>query len=194
MRKLSFIITIIIFSQFSQAKLLGQDNKGIIQGYVIELKSDTRLQGANIEVKNTLFRASSDSNGAYQIDGLEKGFYSLECSLMGYKSIIINDILVKKYQQLKIVFVLTPITLDKEVIVVNFDRPKKIPNENKNNIDPDFIINYDKSIDPDIIIAVDPSIDPDIIFNPINSELISKLFNDTLIVRILDSIIDKSNK
>lgn len=188
MKILSFYLTIFIIFLASQNKLFSQDQKGIIKGSVIEFKSGEKFQGANIFVINTEFNVYSDSNGTYQICGLDTGLYKLECRFMGYKPIIITDVHVKENKPVEITFLLTPITLDKDFIILSSNVPKKIPNQNTYNIDPHFIFNYDKTIDPDMIIAVDPSIDLGMIINPIDPKITIKSINDSLKIMILDSL------
>lgn len=192
MKIISLILALFVIVQLTQNKLFSQEQSGIIKGTVIELESGEKLPGANIIVTNTLFGASSNSDGEYQITGLETGTYKLECSLIGYKSISITDVHVKEDKPTEITFLLSPTTLEQDEIIVSFEMPKKMPNKNKYNIDPDFTIIVDDSIDPDMIIAVDPSVDPGIFLNSINPTMGAKSSNDTLNIRILDSIKDKS--
>ena len=186
---------LVAFVLLSSIGLSADENpKGIIKGNVIDVESGEKLSGANIIVTNTLFGAASDQKGDYEIGGLEEGAYSLECKMMGYKAITITDVQVKGDKAIEITFLLSPTTLEMDEVIVNFEKSKKFPQKDNNDIDPNFTIIVDESVDPDIIIAVDPSVDPGIFMNSITSSLITKSKKDKPNIKILDSLKSRPRK
>jgi hypothetical protein len=192
MKVFTSLLLIVVSAQSLTNAVVDQAHNGIIKGTVVELQSGEKLSGANIIVHNTLFGAASDSKGNYQIIGLVLGTYTLECSLIGYKSISITDVQVKEEKPTEITFLLSPTVLEHDEITVNFQIPKKFHSNSKNDVDPDFTILVDESVDPDMIVAVDPSVDPGIFMNTIKSSIASNSGKDNLNIRILDSIKEKS--
>ncbi len=57
-----------------------------ITGSIIDAKTGSPLEDANIVVLDTYIGASSDENGEYQIRSLPQGSYRIRVSMMGYQS------------------------------------------------------------------------------------------------------------
>ncbi|MFH1936964.1 MAG: TonB-dependent receptor, partial [Bacteroidota bacterium] len=56
-----------------------------IRGNVTGQRDGKPLPGAHIHVVNTYYTAVSDSSGIYEISGLRRGKYTLNCSFVGFK-------------------------------------------------------------------------------------------------------------
>jgi hypothetical protein len=188
----SFLLSLFV-AQLATSEAGAQGEKGVIVGTVLDLQSKETLAGVNVFVVNTHNGAASDSNGVYEITGLKTGSCTLECNLIGYQSISIADVQVSDEKPTPLTFVLSPLKLGKEEIFVDFNKIKKIPRKDIDQIDPHFTIEVDKSVDPDMVVAVDPSVDPKIFMGPLKSTI--KIENkDSVKVRILDTIKDKPTK
>lgn len=68
--------------------------KGRIEGRILNESNNEPIPLSNIQVIGTNIGASSDYDGKYIITGLDPGFYQLQISSVGYKSVISQDIQV----------------------------------------------------------------------------------------------------
>ncbi|MBU0985225.1 MAG: von Willebrand factor type A domain-containing protein [candidate division Zixibacteria bacterium] len=69
-------------------------NVGRIVGTVTDAKSGEPIIGASIQIEGTLFGASTDFEGEYQINRLEPGVYTLKVSSVGYNQVRIEKVTV----------------------------------------------------------------------------------------------------
>ncbi|MFC1785251.1 TonB-dependent receptor domain-containing protein [Candidatus Neomarinimicrobiota bacterium] len=76
------VIPIIIFAQ----------NDGFISGKVTDHKTNEPLFGVNILVRNTYIGTSTDEFGAFRIENLTNGNYTLLISMIGYKKQVITNV------------------------------------------------------------------------------------------------------
>lgn len=68
--------------------------KGRIEGRILNEANNEPIPLSNIQVIGTNIGASSDFDGKYIITGLDPGFYQLQISSVGYKTLISQDIQV----------------------------------------------------------------------------------------------------
>jgi hypothetical protein len=68
---------------------------GSISGNIIDSETKSPLPAANIMVIGTSLGASADENGKFTISDIAVGSYSIQCSYLGYKPLIISDIIIK---------------------------------------------------------------------------------------------------
>lgn len=68
--------------------------KGRIEGVIKDLKNNIPIPFATIIITGTNIGTTSDPDGKYIITNLEPGFYKLQISSIGYKTIITEDIQV----------------------------------------------------------------------------------------------------
>ncbi|MBL7930251.1 MAG: TonB-dependent receptor, partial [Bacteroidia bacterium] len=73
-----------------------QNSTQTIRGTVMDKLSQTALPGANITVLGTdpIKGAASDADGRFKITGVETGRYDLKISFMGYKEIVMPNVVV----------------------------------------------------------------------------------------------------
>ncbi|UCE06036.1 MAG: TonB-dependent receptor, partial [bacterium] len=89
-----------------------------ITGRVINAQTKAPLPGANIQILGTIYGASTDREGKFIIHNLHAGNYSIRVSMIGYRNFIQNNVLIKKNQEIQLVFELqeTPIQFDPIVV------------------------------------------------------------------------------
>jgi len=75
-----------VFSLLVGSTLFAQQ-KGSINGLVVDKETNEPLPGVNILVKGTYFGASTDLDGFFQIQNVDPGEYEIEISYIGYKII-----------------------------------------------------------------------------------------------------------
>jgi len=142
------------------------ENNGQISGYIIDGNSGEKIPGANIIIVDTQFGATSDSSGKYKISSINAGNYTIQCLIIGYRTIIVDSVLVQKNKSTEITFVLSPTLIKGETTTSLMYRPDAKMKSKFSSMDPDFAIITSDSMDPKMIIAADPSVDPGIFINP----------------------------
>lgn len=100
-----YIISI-FFSKQAFASTTGdsdniKDKKYEVKGTIVDSKTNTPVQYANIALYNALDSSLitgniSDSNGVFEITGLSKGNYYLTANFIGYKKEIVSNIKMEK--------------------------------------------------------------------------------------------------
>ena len=68
--------------------------KGKIAGKVIDEENGLPLPGTNVLVIGTTLGAATDQNGDFYILNLAPGSYSIKAQMMGYESMVVEDIRV----------------------------------------------------------------------------------------------------
>ena len=114
MLKYFFILLLISFS-FTQTT-------GKISGLVADKKTNDPLPGANIYLQGTVFGTASDVNGRFSIINIPPGKYSFKVDMIGYKSIVMNDISVSVNRTLSLTVDMDQTVIEGEVVVVEVDR------------------------------------------------------------------------
>ena len=95
-------------------------DKGRIEGKIIDVQTGEGLAGANVTVKGTYYGGSSDVNGNVKIEKVNPGSYTLEVSLLGYKLVQFTDLRVEAGTTSKFTAKMeeTVLTLGQDVVVV----------------------------------------------------------------------------
>ncbi len=99
-------------------------SKGKLEGVVIDKDINEALPGVNIILKGTYFGAATDFDGNYIIENITPGTYTVEASLIGYKTMQFTGIQISsnKTTQLNISMEETVLTMEQDVVVVG-DKP-----------------------------------------------------------------------
>lgn len=98
----TFLLTSIIIV-FSGLSLLGQsDNNGVIEGRVLDSKSNEPISFANIVLWGTQIGGVSDIDGNFSITGVKPGYVELRASSVGYKTYIADPILVTNAKKVNV--------------------------------------------------------------------------------------------
>lgn len=68
---------------------------GSIEGRVVDQSTQEPVPGAVVAVAGTEIGANSDLDGRYRIGGLEPGYYNVRISMLSYKTIMKNRVMVR---------------------------------------------------------------------------------------------------
>ena len=99
--KLFVILLLFISIPFS---LYSKQRKGDITGKVIDAQTQEAIPSVNISVvEKPAAGASSDTNGVFNIHGLDVGTYSLNISTVGYLPQVITDVVVATGRAMQVV-------------------------------------------------------------------------------------------
>ncbi len=117
MRKL--LIPILLLILCTSMSLYG-GTTGKIAGVVTDGESKTPLPGANIIIEGTMMGAATDMEGNYYIINVPPGTYTVKASMMGYTSMIVQEVRVKINLTTTLNFELKPTVLEmgNEVTIV----------------------------------------------------------------------------
>ncbi|MCC6550764.1 MAG: TonB-dependent receptor [Ignavibacteriaceae bacterium] len=104
--------------------LIFSAEKGSIQGQIQDAKTKEALPGVNIIAKGTYYGAATDFNGKFKIENVTAGTYTIEVSLIGYKTTQYTGIKVVEGKPtiLDVLLEETVLTLDQDIVVVG-DKP-----------------------------------------------------------------------
>ncbi len=104
--------------------IFAQQGKGKLTGKITDAKSGEPLPGVNILLKGTYYGAATDFNGKYFINGIAPGTYTVDVSLIGYKTMEYTGIKIVagKTLRLDVKMQETVLTLGQDVVVVG-DKP-----------------------------------------------------------------------
>jgi len=99
-------------------------NTGKIVGIVLDKNSGEPLIGVNVIIKETALGASSDENGEFFILNIPPGKYTVECSYVGYQTIVMKNVRIMSDQTTTLNFKLAEQTMELgEQIEVIAERP-----------------------------------------------------------------------
>ncbi len=115
---------VILFLVFLQATYLLAGNTGKILGQIVDSNSGEPLIGVNIVLVDQYLGASSDESGEYFILNIPPGQYSVECSYIGYSTVLIKNVQIQSDQSTVLDFKLSEqiVELDQKIVVIA-DRP-----------------------------------------------------------------------
>ena len=112
--KIVSISLLIIFSALPQ-------NKGKIGGKVIDKTTLKPIPDVNIIIIGKPFGAATDTNGVFEISGLENGSYQVRASAVGYKSETITDVEVNYVKTTNLLFQISEQPISLLGVTVNSD-------------------------------------------------------------------------
>ncbi|MBM2839880.1 MAG: TonB-dependent receptor [Bacteroidetes bacterium] len=92
--RLKYILLVTFVLVFSVRSVPQVAEKGRIHGRIVELKTGEGLPGANVVVKGTYYGGSSNIDGEVKIDKVNPGLYTIEVTLLGYKTVQFTNIKV----------------------------------------------------------------------------------------------------
>ena len=111
-----YLFTLLLFSfSFSQTT-------GKVSGVVLDKKTKDPLPGANIYLEGTVFGTASDVNGRFSIINIPPGKYRFKTDMIGYKTIVMNDISVSVNRTFSLNIEMEETVLEGEVIIVEVNR------------------------------------------------------------------------
>ena len=102
------------------SSLIIAQSAGSLSGTIKDKATGEGLPGVNIVLKGTYYGAATDINGRYNIPSINPGNYTVEISLIGYKTVQFTGIQILPNQTKKIDVQLeeTVLTLGQDVVVV----------------------------------------------------------------------------
>ena len=117
-KKIRFFLLLLILK-----KLLIAGTTGKISGIVIDQDTGEPLAGCNIIIQGTSLGAATSNDGSYFILSVPPGTYSLKSSMIGYGSVILNDLQVIVDLTAKADFALATETIEGQEIIVTAQKP-----------------------------------------------------------------------
>lgn len=97
---------------------------GKIMGRITDKDNDDPLYGSNIFIEETTLGAAADADGYYTILNVSPGVHTIRVSMMGYQTVIVEDVRVNIDQTSTINLSLTPTVLETpESITIVAERP-----------------------------------------------------------------------
>jgi len=115
------VLCLLIVALVLPGMLLAQNGK--IRGTVVDKSNGDPLNGASVQIQNTSYGAATNVNGEYIILNVPAGKYTLEVSYIGYKKMLIKDVVVTSgltgYQEIE----METEVLEGEEIVITAVKP-----------------------------------------------------------------------
>jgi outer membrane receptor protein involved in Fe transport len=104
--------------------MIAQTGKGRVEGKVLDAKTGDGLPGANVVIKGTYYGGSSDIDGVIKIEKVNPGVFTLEVTLIGYKTVQFTNITVEAGQTATFTAQMeeTVLTLGEDIVVIG-ERP-----------------------------------------------------------------------
>ncbi|HVO76203.1 MAG TPA: TonB-dependent receptor [Ignavibacteriaceae bacterium] len=121
-RDLFYFLLFILFYRCNG--IIYPQQSGSISGKITDKSNNEALIGANVLIVNTTNGTASDIDGFYTIKNLTPGSYSLKISYISYKTITVEDILVKAGEDTKINVSMEPASAELDEIVVTAEALK----------------------------------------------------------------------
>jgi CarboxypepD_reg-like domain len=123
------ILSVIILFPFSQLCAKNLELTQTIRGKVIDQDSKFPLPGANVIILNSnpVLGSSTDLNGKFVIKNVSIGRHSIKISFIGYKPVIIPNILIGSGKETILNIKLTEEPISTETVVITPDVNKENP-------------------------------------------------------------------
>lgn len=112
-----FIFVLVTFINLNLAQTTGK-----ISGLVIDSKTQDPIVGANVIIKDTYLGTASDYDGSYYLINLSPGKYTLQFSVIGYETSIVEDIKVSVNRTTPINISLNQSVIEGETIYVKAEQ------------------------------------------------------------------------
>jgi outer membrane receptor protein involved in Fe transport len=115
MKRFVYIFYLVLFTQFVFAQ-----SKGTISGTVVDKLTGESLPSVNVVIKSTYYGAASDFDGKFTIPNINPGSYTIEATLLGYKTMQFTGVKVAGGETtlLNIKMEETVLTMGQEVVII----------------------------------------------------------------------------
>lgn len=124
MPKLKYFLSIIVILSLILPAIAISQTTGKIDGFVKDKSTGDPLPGVNVMIKGTTVGAASGVDGYFYMINVPVGEYTVTASMMGYKTLSIQNVQVIVDQTTKINFNLEETVLDVgEEVVITAERP-----------------------------------------------------------------------
>lgn len=116
-RRILIVVCSLVFCAMS---LFAQSDKGRIVAKIIDARGNDGLPGANVILKGTYHGGSSNVDGDVRIENINAGSYTVEVTLLGYKTVQFTNVKVAAGQATNLTAKMeeTVLTLDQEMVIV----------------------------------------------------------------------------
>ncbi len=111
-RYLVFLTLVLLTESFVRENLLFSGTTGKIVGVIVDSETKKSLPGANVVLEGTTIGAATDVDGNYIILNVPPGAYTLRISMMGYRTLRVENVRVK-------IDLTTPLNFDLEATVLD---------------------------------------------------------------------------
>jgi len=103
---------------------LSAQGKATIKGKVVDAKNGEALPSVNIVVKGTYYGNVTNLNGEYSVTGVNPGTYTIDFSLIGYKTVEYASVKIGagETKQIDVKLEETVLTLGQEIVIIG-DKP-----------------------------------------------------------------------
>jgi outer membrane receptor protein involved in Fe transport len=122
MKQLIQVISLILLLTIVSVSPLWSGTSGKIAGIVTDKKTGEPLPGANIIIVETTLGTTTDLEGQYTILEVPPGTYQMQISYIGYRKVIVKDIIVKIDQTTRIDIEMEEETIEVGEVVIIAER------------------------------------------------------------------------
>ncbi len=114
------LLGMVVFSLCGESSFSQTSGKGIIKGKVTDQKSNEALPSVNVTVKGTYYGAVTDFDGNFTINAINPGTYTIEVSLLGYKTVQFTayKVTAGETSNLEVKLEETVLSLGQEVVII----------------------------------------------------------------------------
>jgi outer membrane receptor protein involved in Fe transport len=112
----------LILLLFICASLSFAQTTGKISGKITDAKEGEPLPGVNVVIEGTNYGAASDANGNYFIINIPPGTYRLRASIIGYESVVMQNLIVSVNRTTTADFKMNETVIQGEEVVVTVPR------------------------------------------------------------------------
>ena len=123
LNKTTTIVILALFLVISFITNVCAGTKGKIAGHVIERDTNEPLPGVNIVIEKTNLGAAVDEDGFFFIINVSPGTYTLKAIMVGYATVIQENVQVSVDQTTNVEFIMQSEALEGETVVVTATRP-----------------------------------------------------------------------
>jgi hypothetical protein len=116
-KHIRLVFMLLLFNIVSLAQ-----TKGKIAGKVLDEVSGVPLPGANVMIVGTSLGAATDQNGDFYLLNLAPGSYSIKAQMMGYESVVVEDIRVSVNRTSTVEIHLKQTVLEGQTVVVEAEK------------------------------------------------------------------------
>ena len=111
----SFIYSLLLSASICQTT-------GKISGLVVDKANTNPLPGANVYLEGSSYGTASDENGRFSLINIRPGKYVLKVDMIGYKSVVMQDVCISVNRTLSLDIELEETVLEGEVVTVEVNR------------------------------------------------------------------------
>lgn len=104
--------------------VLAFGQSGKISGVITDAETGETLPGVNVVIAGTTLGSATDADGRYFIINVPPGMHEVQASMIGYATLVQEDVRVQFDRTTTVDFEMVPETLQGEEIVVTYERPR----------------------------------------------------------------------